>query len=320
MLPAKKAPLRFGPYEGVERIGFGGMAMVFKARLTGPNGFEKVVVVKAILPSLAPKKEFLDMFANEARLTAQLQHPHIVQVQDFGIEDGAPYLVMEYLPGRNLAQLFKTLNGRAMPVGASVTVMRDVCQALGYAHEFVDAEGGRHQIIHRDVSPANVMLCTDGAVKLLDFGVAKITDEFSAEVTRTFRGKYAYTAPEQIRGLPIDCRIDVFAAGVILHEMLTGERLFAAKSELETLERVAAAAVDPPSKTNPEVPPELDAIVLKALKREPFERFRNGAEMAEALDSLSHLVMSRRQLRLFIESLPLDATAKCECGAALTQG
>jgi serine/threonine-protein kinase len=326
MLPRRAStPLRLGPYTLIERLAQGGMAAVYKARLDGPNGFEKTVVVKAMLPALAAHDELVGLFGAEARLSAQLNHPNIVQVLDFDVEQGTPYLVMEYLDGWTLAQLRDRLSGSRrgrFPVGAAVKIARDVCLALGYAHNFTDRDGLRRQIIHRDVSPANVMLCRDGSVKLLDFGIARVASPSGSDITTSFRGKYAYMAPEQVRRQPIDRRVDVFAAGIVLHEMLTGKRLFASVSELETLERVAAALVTAPSGENAGVPRTLDAIVKKALARDPAGRYSSGAAMAEALDTLDGQIFSRRSMTELLRQLFPEAwTVVCEvCGKQVLPG
>jgi len=321
---ASNEPIQFGPYLLTECVGQGGMAVVYKATRHGPSGFTKTVVVKAMLPSLSSQREFVAMFSGEARLMAQLTHPNIVQVHDFGVVDGIPYLAMEYLPGRNLSQLRAavTARGLRMPVGCALAIARDVCHGLGYAHDFLDGEGKRRQIIHRDVSPSNVMVCRDGSVKLLDFGVAKIIGQFDYDVTQSFKGKYAYMSPEQVNHQPIDRRVDVFAVGIVLHELLTGKRLFAAQTELETLQRVSAAKVIAPSVDNADVPRALDAIVKKALARDPGERYASGAQLAEALESLDALAWSRRRLAAYVAELfANDWMVVCEvCGKQVLPG
>ena len=286
---------RFGGYLLTERLGQGGMAVVYKAKREGWSGFEKTVVVKAMLPALAQNKQFVDLFISEAKMTAQLSHPGIVQVHDFGVFQGTPYLVMEHLNGINLSQLMSTLGAeeKLMPVPLVLIVMTEMCHALGYAHDWRDSFGVRRQIIHSDVSPSNIMVCRDGSVKLLDFGVAKVIDAFDYDMSVTVKGKYPYMAPEQVNRLPIDRRVDVFASGIVLHELLTGRRLFAASTELETLKKVDAAKVPPPSKDNPAVTPELDAIVLKALSRDPADRYDSAEELASALESLGRVGNSR---------------------------
>ena len=327
MLPRRAStPQRLGPYTLIERLAQGGMAAVYKARLDGPNGFEKTVVVKAMLPALAAHDELVKLFGAEARLSAQLNHPNIVQVLDFDVDEGTPYLVMEYLDGWTLAQLRERLSGSRrgrFPVGAAVKIARDVCLALGYAHNFVDRDGLRRQIIHRDVSPANVMLCRDGSVKLLDFGIARVASPSGADITSSFRGKYAYMAPEQVRRQPIDRRVDVFAAGIVLHEMLTGKRLFASVSESwRRWSGVAAALVTAPSGENADVPRALDAIVKKALARDAVGRYTSGAAMAEALDTLDAQIFSRRSMAELLRKLFPEAwTVVCEvCGKQVLPG
>ncbi|HEY1587356.1 MAG TPA: serine/threonine-protein kinase, partial [Polyangia bacterium] len=321
---ATDSPIQFGAYLLTECVGQGGMAVVYKATRHGPNGFTKTVVVKAMLPALTGQREFVAMFSGEARLMAQLAHPNIVQVHDFGVVDGIPYLAMEYLPGRNLSQLRAAVaaRGQRMPIGCVLAIARDVCHGLGYAHDFVDSDGKRRQIIHRDVSPSNVMVCRDGSVKLLDFGVAKIVGEFDYDVTQSFKGKFAYMSPEQVTHQPIDRRVDVFAAGIVIHELLTGKRLFAAPSELETLQRVSAAQVVAPSVDNPEVPRALDAIVKKALARDPRQRYASGAQLAEALEALDALTWSRRRLAAYVADLfANDFMVVCDvCGKQVLPG
>ena len=303
-------PGTFGAYDLVEQLGQGGMAAVFRARLRArPGGFVRDVVLKAMLPNLVQSAPLVSMFEDEARLTAQLRHPNIVQVQDFGVASGIPYLIMEYLDGKNLSQIRNAMNRgkRKVPVAVAVAIARDLCRALGYAHRFTTGGGVRMQVIHRDVSPSNVMVQRDGTVKLLDFGVAKLSSAAGQAVTSSLKGKFAYMAPEQVNQEPIDRRCDVFAAGIVLHELLTGRRLFGTKSELETLRRVSLAEAAPPSLGNGEVPPDLDAIVMRALSREARERFDSGEEMAAALDGLG-VAGGRREIAQFIaEAFPAGA-------------
>src|SRR3954469_19264470 len=239
---------RCGAYLLTDCIGQGGMAVVYRAKREGWSGFEKTVVVKAMLPALASHREHVDRFIAEAKIQAQLSHPGIVQVHDFGVFSGTPYLVMEHLNGANLSQLLNALYmaQRRIPVSVALVIATQICHALGYAHAFRDSSGTRRQIIHSDVSPSNVMVCRDGSVKLLDFGVAKVIDAHDYDTSATVQGKFPYMAPEQVHRLPVDRRVDVFAAGIVLHEMLAGRRLFAAATELETLRRVDACEVAPP--------------------------------------------------------------------------
>jgi serine/threonine protein kinase len=286
-------PIPFGRYRLVERIGAGGMATVYRAMIAGPAGFERDVVVKMMLPELADNPEFVTMFMNEAKLAARLHHPNIAQVQELGFESDNVFIAMEYIDGVDLSQLLTelTTRGERVPLATACFMVREICDALAYAHAIIDTEGRPINIVHRDISPSNIMLGRDGSVKLLDFGIAKLLEDKGAEESTrvgTLKGKYSYMAPEQALGRPIDHRVDIFATGVVLHELLTGKRLFKAASDFETLRNVAAAHVSAPSASNPEVTPELDTIVLRALAREADERYQTAQEMGEALDELGN--------------------------------
>jgi serine/threonine protein kinase len=296
--------VRFGPYLLLERIGRGGMAVVYKAKIEGPSGFEKTLVVKKLLPSLTSNPEFLRMFTAEAKTTAQLSHPGIVHVYDFGLIGDSPYLVMEYLDGVDLSRLVRVAKARGerIPVEIAVVIATQICAGLGYAHLFRNGAGKRLQIIHGDVSPSNVMVCRDGTVKLLDFGVARVLGEFDFDLAaNTLKGKFAYMAPEQVLRQPFDRRVDVFAAGIVLYELLTLNRLFSASTDIDTLKRVQAAKVVPPSQLNPEVPAALDAVVLRALERDPGARYDSGEAMAAALDAVSRVGGGRRRVAEYLE-------------------
>ncbi len=294
---------RLGPYQLGECIGRGGMAVVCKAKMVGPFGFEKQLVVKRLHSALMQRREFFELFTQEARITAQLGHPGIVQVHDFGVSDGAPFLVMEFLDGVNLSQVVKRLDGARLPIDVVVIIVTQLCHALGYAHAFRDSSGVRRQVVHGDVSPSNLMVCRDGTAKLLDFGVAKLLGEFDFELPPMLTGKSAYMAPEQLRREPFDRRVDVFAAGIVLHELLTGRRLFAARNDVETLHRVLEAKVDRPSRSNPAVPRALDEVAMRALKADPGARFDSGEEMARALESACRVAGGRRRVAEYLEAL-----------------
>jgi serine/threonine-protein kinase len=280
---------RFGKYQLERRIGRGGMAEVWRGRLCGPNGFDNVLVVKRILPELAGDPAFVKMFLAEGRWAALLNHPGVVQVFEIGEVDGAPYLAMEHIEGRNLRQVSTALGGPC-PAGMAALIVRDVAAALAYVHAF-QTEGRPAGLVHRDVTPSNVMVRCDGAVKLLDFGISKALGEVGPTRTRTrtghLRGNPGYHAPEQLRqkgAVAIDHRIDQFAAGVVLHELLTGRPLFRGPTDLDTLALVEACRVGPPSLLNDEVSPALDAICCRALRRDRDERYGSCAELAAALD------------------------------------
>jgi hypothetical protein len=260
------------------------MATVYRATIAGPAGFARDIVVKMMLPQLADNPAFVEMFMNEAKLAARLAHPNIAQVHELGIVEGTVFIAMEYVDGIDLAELLAQLGEKdnRLPVPAACFIVREIADALAYAHT-------SQSLVHRDVSPSNVMLGRDGSVKLVDFGIAKLIDEGVAKVrtqTGTLKGKYGYMSPEQAAGRPVDARADIFAAGIVLHELLTGRRLFKGDSDLDTLKKVSETHVAPPSYANPRVPPELDAIVLRALAREPADRFQSAREMSEAISQL----------------------------------
>jgi serine/threonine protein kinase len=304
-------PIQFGKYTLFERIGRGGMADVFKGRVQGPAGFERVFVVKRILPHLSDDPQFTRMFIEEAKLSARLNHPNIVQVFELGAVDKEYFIAMEYVKGRDLAETMRTLWARVGPPRPELVayVGREMCRALAYAHDLTGDDGDLIGMIHRDVSPSNVMLSYEGAVKLLDFGIAKAlggedsVDEGNTQ-RGTLKGKFAYMAPEQTAGNDVDKRIDIFACGIVLHEVLTGRRLFKGENDLQTVERVRVCEVAPPSVHNPLCPPELDGIILRALARNRDERFQTSSEMADALDDVvhaarfqpTHLAMLMREL------------------------
>jgi serine/threonine protein kinase len=269
------------------------MAEVWKAKALGPMGYARKLVVKRILPELACDDEFVRMFVGEARLSASLNHRNIVQVYEFGDVDGEYYLAMEWVHGRDLSTLLRELkeNDAAPPLELAGYVAREVCRALAYAHALTDEDGQPLRIIHRDVSPSNVMVGFDGSVKLLDFGIAKALALASENRTQVgvLKGKFGYMAPEQVDcDDDVDHRADLFVAGVVLWEMLTLRRLFKGSNDVKTIGLVRRASALPPSAINPAVPPELDAVCMRALERDRDERFADCGEMAEALDDYVH--------------------------------
>ena len=284
-------PIQFGKYSLFERIGRGGMAEVYKGRIQGPAGFERVFVVKRILPHLSDDTSFIKMFVEEAKLSARLNHPNIVHIFELGAVEGEYFISMEYIRGHDLSETMRAIWKALGPPRPELVsyIGREVCRGLAYAHNLADENGRPLGMIHRDVSPSNVMLSYEGAVKMLDFGIAKALGD-GAEQTKsgTMKGKYAYMAPEQTEGENIDNRSDIFACGIVLHEVLTGRRLFKGQNDVQTIERVRRCDVPPPSAQNPGVPPELDDIVLKALQRDPARRWSNAADMADALDDVVH--------------------------------
>jgi serine/threonine protein kinase len=283
-------PIQFGKYTLFERIGRGGMAEVYKGRIQGPAGFERVFVVKRILPHLSDDASFIKMFVEEAKLSARLNHPNIVHIFELGAVEGEYFISMEYIRGHDLSETMRAIWKALGPPRPELVayIGREACRGLGYAHNLTDENGRPLGMIHRDVSPSNVMLSYEGAVKMLDFGIAKALGDAEPSRNGTMKGKYAYMAPEQTEGDNIDNRSDIFAIGIVLHEVLTGRRLFKGQNDVQTIERVRRCEVPPPSAQNPAVPREMDEILLKALQRDPARRWSNAADMADALDDIVH--------------------------------
>jgi serine/threonine protein kinase len=282
-------PERFGRYLLLDRIGSGGMAEVFKAVMPGAQGFRQTFVVKRILAERSRATDFVDMFVQEARINSLLTHPNIVQVFDFGNVGGDYFLAMEYLRGRDVQVLMRRLREQNLlcPVPVAAFIAHEVATCLGYAHDLVGPDGKRLDIVHRDISPSNIMCLRTGGVKLLDFGIAKAAGDNTENTEQgLFKGKLAYVAPERIKNEALDGRVDLFGLGVVLWEMLVGRRLFRGKSELETLTKVMEMPVPRPSAERPDVPASLDAIVLRALDRDRTKRYATGHEMADDLEKV----------------------------------
>jgi serine/threonine-protein kinase len=309
--------LFIGRYRLVKRLGSGGMAEVWKAELRGPAGFERALVVKRVLPHLVADPGFVRLFVAEARLSALLHHSNIVQVHELVEVEGEFLIAMEYIEGLDLLALLKAIakRGEVPPPGLGAYVMREVCRALAYAHDLQVPDRALRGIIHRDVSPSNVLCAADGGVKLLDFGVAKAIAGADDATTRSglLRGKLGYIAPEQLAGSDADARTDQFAAGVVLWEALTGQRLFAGNSDPETMALVRATKVEPPSREHAEVPAGLDRICQRALAQDPGARFASCAEMAEALDQEARVLgFGTVQLAQLVAALKPSASAARE--------
>ncbi len=266
------------------------MAEVFRANREGVAGFARTCVVKRILGHHNEDPSFVNMFINEAKIAAKLTHPNIVQVYELGQVDGEFFIAMEYVKGCDLLRVLRELAQKrsadpTIPPSLAAYVARETCRALQHAHDHTDDRGAARPIIHRDVSPQNIMLSHDGMVKLVDFGIAKALGSMREETrTGALKGKFAYMAPEQVAGQSPGPSADVFSSGVVLHEMLTGRRLFKGASDYDTLSKVRTMTVPPPSAINPRVPPELDAIVMKALERDRAVRYERAAQMARDLD------------------------------------
>jgi serine/threonine-protein kinase len=290
-------------------ISSGGMGDVLLAKRTGAHGFEKLVAVKTIRPELAKRPEIRAMFLDEARLVARLAHPAITHVHDFGEEGDLLYLTMEYVPGVSFGQLRDKAAGPSDPFMAA-QLLAEALRGLHAAHELQDSDGRLLEAVHRDVSPDNLILTFDGKVKILDFGIALIRDrETPVTELGSLKGKPAYMAPERLRGDPVDRRTDIFSAGIVLYELLTGEKLFSRGSVIATAMAVENDVVVPPSqKIGRRLPEGLDAIVLKALAKSPSARYAHAKDMAIDLTDLarSHGALP---LEAFVETHLLEERA-----------
>lgn len=279
----------FGNYYLLERIAVGGMAEIFKAKQFGARGFEKILVIKKILHHLSEDPEFVEMFEDEAKIAAQLTQANIVQIYELGEVEGTLYITMEYIEGKNIRDVTRACAQRNihLSVEQCVFLMTEVLKGLDYAHRKTDSEGRPLAIIHRDMSPQNIIASYEGEVKILDFGIAKAASKISKTEAGVLKGKFSYMSPEQASGWSITQTSDLYACGVILHEILTSERLFRAKTDMETLERVKEGLVYPPSEKNKAVPPELDAIVLKMLAKDERKRYQTAGEILNDLTKLA---------------------------------
>ncbi len=281
-------PSQFGRYTLVQRLATGGMAEVFKAKILSTHGFEKLLVIKRILPNLAADKTFVSMFIDEAKLTAQLIHPKIVQVTDFGEEAGQYFIALEFVDGFDGLALLRSAAQKhvRLPIPICMFVASEVLDALDYAHNAKDSDGNPMHLVHRDISPSNVFIARRGDVKLGDFGIAHAQERESKTQAGTLKGKYGYMSPEQVTGGDLDGRSDIFAVGIVLAEMLMGKRLFSAPNDLDVLLMVRDGRLERWDKNGKEVPPRLDAIVRKALAKSLDERFQSAAEFRNALEDL----------------------------------
>ncbi|MFN0253372.1 MAG: serine/threonine protein kinase [Kofleriaceae bacterium] len=293
----------FGHYYLLGLIARGGMAEVYRAR---PQvGTRRLYAVKVMRPQLAREARFIDMFHREGKLAMVLKNRCIVETIEVGQHDGRHFITMEYLAGRDLTQVLRRCQEtqQRIPVPHAVYIAARIAEGLHFAHTLTGPDGRPLNIVNRDVSPSNVRLSYDGDVKLLDFGIAQALMKFTSEIG-ILKGKFSYMSPEQIRGMPLDARTDVFSAGIILHEMLTTEKLFRGDTEFALMEKVRKAEVPPPSNFNRRVTPELDAISLKALARDVADRYQNAAQLAADLDALiAGYRFDPKELRQFMRQL-----------------
>jgi serine/threonine protein kinase len=296
-------------YEILARLAAGGMAELYLARATAPDGSASHVVLKRILPSRSGDPQFVTMFLDEARLAAQLHHPNIAQVFDIGRLGSSYFFTMEYVHGENARAVLQREYGlrRKVPIGHAITIAAGAATGLHHAHDATSADRRPLGIVHRDVSPANIMVSFDGAVKLVDFGVAKAAVRFHETRAGTIKGKIAYLSPEQCTGnKPVDRRSDVFSLGIVLYELLTVQRLFRRDSDFATMAAIVTEDVPPPSVLRSDIPPELDAVVMTALSKQPEDRYPSAGAMVDALEraaSASGVALSVAGLGRYLREL-----------------
>ena len=287
--PDRYTGRKLGKYEVLCQLSSGGMSQIFLAFQRGHAGFRKLVVLKQILPDIKADEDIVQMFLDEAKITAAFTHPNVAQVYDLDTQDDELFLAMEFVPGATLIEVARACReaGEAIPLGLSLMAVRDTALALHYAHTFRDPVGRPRQVIHRDVAEKNILVTYEGLTKLLDFGIAKATGRATRTAAGKVKGTSGYMSPEQIRGEELDPRSDLFSLGVVLHECLTGMRLYYDKDPEAGMLAVFKGAPPPPSEGNPDVRPELDEVVLKSLAHARADRFATALEFARAIERVS---------------------------------
>jgi serine/threonine protein kinase len=311
------APLRLGPYELLRRIATGGMAEVYLARRAGPHGFQKLVAVKRILPQYTRDPDFVAMFVDEARVCARLSHPNIVQVFDFGEQDGELYMAMEYVEGTTGARLVRAAAARGddIPLDVCLHVVLSVLRALDYAHSVRDDDGRPILLVHRDVSPGNVLIDRSGGVKLTDFGIARAAEIERRTDAGQLKGKLGYMSPEQVVGRELDARSDIFTVGIVMAELLVLRPLFTGAQDLDVLMRIRDADVSVIDRSGARIPDDVRAVLLRALSRDPALRWPSAAAMIEAFEEVARrrrLQTGPSRLAAFVERLGLPEEVEVE--------
>ncbi len=286
------ADRRLDRFELIAELASGGMATVYLARLSGAGGFQRFVAIKRLHPHLANDQDFIQMFLDEARLAARLHHPNVVPIVEIGESPEGYYLVMEYIEGDTLARLLarSVQAGKSLPAKAGIRILLDTLAGLHAAHELLDDDGKPLKIVHRDVSPQNILVSVDGSARITDFGVARAASRLSTTRTGQLKGKLAYMAPEQARGKDVDRRADIFAMGIVVWETLAQRRLFKGEGEADTLNRVLYEPIPLLRSANPMMPQQLEELCSKALERDPDKRFDTCLDFAEALEKVARSV------------------------------
>lgn len=283
-------PARLGRYELIRELGVGGMARVYLGRVQADGGFERLVAIKVLHDHLVNEHEFVAMFLDEARLAAQIRHPNVVSTSDVQFEEGKRYLVMDYIDGASLSSLLSKLAkaNQRIPIGITLRITLDMLAGLHAAHDANGTDGQPIGLVHRDVSPHNLLVGRDGLARITDFGVARAESRLSSTRSGEIKGKLPYMAPEQIASMPVDRRADVYAAGLVLWEMLAGRRHFVADNQGALLHKILQDPFEPASAHNPEVTPEIEAVISKACVRELKSRYASCAEVADDLEEAAH--------------------------------
>ena len=297
----------FGPYLVYEELGAGGMASVHRAEIAGIEGFTRQVALKRMLPHVAASAEMVQSFVREAHLASHLRHTNVAQTYELGKVGDTYFIAMELIEGKSLRAILKhcVAHTGPMPIPVALNILNQICDALDYAHNLCDETGQALGIIHRDVSPSNIIVARGGTVKLIDFGIAKVKARGSNTLTGTVKGKFGYMAPEYIEG-SLDARADLFAVGVIAHELFTNVPLFSTGEELETLQRVRSMNIPPPSSMNTQVPADVEEIVMTALSRDPEARWQNATALRTAMGTVTKrlgLEIHNQQIAEWIEWL-----------------
>jgi serine/threonine protein kinase/Tfp pilus assembly protein PilF len=293
-------PKQFGKYQLLDKIAEGGMAELFRAKLTGAQGFEKLIAIKRILPNLSGEENLLSAFIDEAKLAALLHHENIIQIYDFGSMDDQYFIAMEYLFGKDLRAISRTVRKKDQELGLEniLYIICRICAGLDYSHNLKDLQGKALSIIHRDINPQNILITYEGQVKIIDFGIAKAASHNTKTRENLIKGKLAYMSPEQANGQAIDHRSDIFSTGIILYELLADRRMFQGET-MHVLSLVREAQYDPPEEVIPNLPPKLNAILRRALAKDPDERFRYAGEMLADIEEFMFELSLRPNARSF---------------------
>lgn len=293
-------PIQFGKYQLLDKIAVGGMAELYRAKLTGAEGFEKLIAIKKILPNLSEEANLITSFIDEAKLAALLHHENIVQIYDFGSMDDDYFIAMEFLFGKDLRTIRQTAKKREMPLGMEniLYVVSRICAGLDYSHNLKDLQGQPLNIIHRDINPQNILVTYEGQVKIIDYGIAKAASQNSKTRENLIKGKLAYMSPEQASGQNIDHRSDIFSTGIILYELLATRRMFEGET-MHVLSLVREAQYDPPEEVIPDLPAKLNEILRRALAKDPAERYQSAGEMLADVEEFAFEFSLRPKARSF---------------------